>query len=78
MELRRLLVKLVRFSLGLLLVVTLGLFVFFSKEPQNVLVCAEAGKLGEEAWRECVDYYINAGFTLDQINGKAPLPESSR
>jgi|LakMenEpi03Aug12_release.lakeMendotaPanAssembly.Ray.scaffolds.fasta_scaffold5778928_1 hypothetical protein len=78
MEKHRFFVKLVRFSLGLLVVVTLGLFVFFSKEPQNVLMCAEAGKLGEEAWRECVDYYINAGFTLNQINGKAPLPESSR
>lgn len=57
----------------LLFLFIVGVQVFNSGESEYESLCAEAGKLGEEAWRDCVDYYLNAGFTLDQINGKAPI-----
>ncbi len=61
-----------------LFVVALMVFViaFFSSEEEGVNLCAEAGKLGEDAWRECVDSY--PGLTVDQITGKSPIPVPSQ
>lgn len=57
-----------------LLLSSLLLFAFamLSEENEPVNLCAEAGRLGEEAWRECIDSY--PGLTVDQITGKEPIP----
>jgi hypothetical protein len=47
-------------------------FALLSEEKQTVNLCAEAGRLGEDAWRECIDSY--PGLTVDQITGKSPIP----
>ena len=56
----------------LLTVFLLFAFVFFSEENETVNLCAEAARLGEDAWRECIDSY--PGLTVDQITGKSPIP----
>jgi hypothetical protein len=56
----------------LLTVFLLFAFVFLSEENETVNLCAEAARLGEDAWRECIDSY--PGLTVDQITGKSPIP----
>lgn len=56
----------------LLTVSLLFAFVFLSEDNGNVNLCADAARLGEDAWRECIDSY--PGLTVDQITGKSPIP----
>ena len=56
----------------LLTIVYLITFILLSEEKQTVNLCAEASRLGEDAWRECIDSY--PGLTVDQITGKSPIP----
>lgn len=73
--------KLTKFIIGISLLLLLGYLIStvpFPEEDARVRLCDEAGKLGEEAWRDCVAYYINAGFTMDEIIGKTPLPSKSK
>jgi hypothetical protein len=47
-------------------------FALLSEENETVNLCAEAARLGEDAWKECIDSY--PGLTVDQITGKSPIP----
>ena len=49
------------------------LVLIFSENSSTTNLCADAASLGEEALRECIDYYVEAGLTLDQITGKTPI-----
>lgn len=64
-----------KFLIAITLIYFLYFLVLYTPGEQGVNFCEEAAAMGEEAWRECVDYYIESGLTLDQITGKSPIPK---
>lgn len=64
-----------KFLIAIAIAYFLYFLILYSPGEEGINLCQEAASMGEEAWRECVDYYMDGGLTLEQITGKSPIPK---